>query len=340
MTNTSSERSEMMISNRYIDAIKSAELIVRTLLEIKPGEEVVIIIDPETDMEMAQALAGVIQTVGAEYTIAIMPTRPVERSLTMPKFIEKGLESANVIIGMTKASAAAIYSPVISRLRKENGLRELCMVLRDLDNWTKGGATADYHEVMKTAKKLFDKWEKGKEFKLTSKKGTNLTAKIGIAPPFIEAGFAKNPGEEAAFSDGEVSQGLIQGTAEGIIYVDGPIAHIGQPATPIRIEVKGGRAVKIEGDEKGARQLREIVTKVKDADNLAEIGIGVNPNCLKNGQFQEEKKSLGNVHIALGRNTGAYGGNIASMVHLDMVIYEATVKTNTDTLLSDGKLCV
>lgn len=329
-----------MILNRVIDAIKSAELIVRTLLEIKPGEEVVLIADPETDMEMVQALAGVIQTIGGDYTVAIMPCRPLEESLKMTKFIEKGLEAADVVIGMTKASAASIYSPVIARLRKEKGLRQLCMVLRDLDNWTKGGATADYREVLKTAKNLLNRWEKGKEIYVTSKKGTNLKAKIGGVAPFIEAGFAVNPGEEAAFSDGEVSQGLIQGTAEGVVMVDGPIAHIGQPAIPIRIEVKNGRAVKIEGDEKGARQLREIVHKVKDADNLAEVGIGVNPNCLKNGQFQEEKKGLGNVHIALGRNTGSYGGTIASMIHLDMVIYEATVRTDKHTLLSDGKLCV
>jgi leucyl aminopeptidase (aminopeptidase T) len=327
------------MSNRSIDAIKSADLIARTLLEIKPKEEVLIITDPETDVEMVEALAGVIQTIGAEYTVAMMPTRPIEESLKMPKVIEKGLEAADVVIGMTRASGASIYSPVISKLRKEKGLRQLCMVLRDLDNWTKGGATADYFTVLETAKKIKTLWEKGSDIYVTSKKGTNFKAKIGVAPPFIEAGFAKNPGEEAAFSDGEVSQGLIQGTADGVLVIDGPIAHIGQPASPVRIVVRNGRAVEIEGEEKGGRQLRAILDRVKDADNLAEIGIGVNPSCLKNGQFQEEKKSLGNVHIALGRNTGSYGGTIASMVHLDMVIYEATVKTDKATLLIDGRLC-
>ena len=56
--------------------------------------------------------------------------------------------------------------------------------------------------------------------------------------------------------------------------------------------------------------------------------------------FEEEKKRLGNVHIAIGRNTGGYGGTIACLVHLDMVIYEATVKTDKDILLQDGALCV
>jgi leucyl aminopeptidase (aminopeptidase T) len=329
-----------MGTNKIIDAIKSADLIVRELLAIQSGEEVVLIADPETDIEMLQALSGVTQAAGAECTIAIMPSRPVAESLKMTRFIDKGLEAVDVVIGMTKASGAACWSPLISTLKKEKGLRYLSMVLRDLDIWTKGGATADYHEILKAGKRLLSVWERGKEIYLTSSKGTDLKAQIGGAPPFIEAGFATQPGQTAAFSDGEVSQGPIQGTAEGIVIVDGPIAHIGLPANPIRLEVEKGRVVKIEGDERGVRELCDIVENVKDADNFAEIGIGLNPNCLQNGKFEEEKKRLGNVHIAMGRNTGGYGGTIASMVHLDMVIYDATVKTDRDILLQDGKLCV
>ncbi len=329
-----------MGTNRVIDAIKSADLIVRKLLAIQPGEEIVLVGDPETDMEMLHALAGVIQSVGAEYTIAIMPTRPVEASLQMTKFIDKGLEAADVIIGMTAASGAACYSHIIGKLRKKTGLRQYSMVLRDLDIWTKGGATADYGELRKVGEKLREVWARGSEIYLSSPKGTDLKAKLGQAPPFIEAGFATGLGDEAAFSDGEVSLGPNEGTAEGVVVVDGPVAHIELPATPIRLEIEKGRVVKIEGDVRGAQELRDIVENVKDADNFAEVGIGLNPNCRRNGKFEEEKKRLGNVHIALGRNTGGYGGNIACMVHLDMVIYEATVKTDKDVLLQDGRLCV
>jgi leucyl aminopeptidase (aminopeptidase T) len=327
-----------MSHNRVIDAIKSADLIVRRLLAVKPGEEVVMVADPETDMEMLQALSGVIQSIGAEYTIAIMPTRPAERSLSMTNFIEKGLEAADVVIGLTRGSGAACYSPTIRRLRKERGLRQLSMVLRDLDIFTKGGATADYEKILETGIKLRDAWMKGETIEVLTPKGTNLKAKLSTAIPFIEAGFAREPGEEAAFSDGEVSQGPMEGTAEGVVVVDGPIAHIGQPANPLCLHFKKGRLVKIEGDEAAAVQLQDIVDRVKDADNFAEIGIGLNPNCLRNGKFEEEKKRLGNVHIAIGRNTGSYGGTIAAMIHLDMVVYEATVKTDKMTLLSDGKL--
>jgi leucyl aminopeptidase (aminopeptidase T) len=328
------------MNNRVIDAIKTADMIVRELLAIQAGEEVVLVADPETDMEMVQAISGIAQAVGAECTIAIMPSRPVEASLQMTGFIDQGLEAADVMIGMTKASGAACWSPTVSRLRREKRLRFLSMVLRDLDIWTKGGATANYHEILEAGRRLQAAWSRGKEIHLTSKKGTDLRAKIDGAPPFIEAGFAAQPGSTAAFSDGEVSQGPVQGSAEGVVVVDGPIAHVGQSDSPIRLKVQEGKVVRIEGNEKGARRLRDIVDKVKDADNFAEIGIGLNPKCRQNGKFEEEKKRLGNVHIAVGRNTGGYGGTIACMVHLDMVIYEATVKTDQDVLLQDGKLCV
>jgi leucyl aminopeptidase (aminopeptidase T) len=328
------------MNNRIIDAIKTADLIVRELLAIRAGEEVVLVADPETDMEMVQAISGISQAVGAECTIAIMPSRPVEESLKMTKFIDQGLEAADVMIGITKASGAACYSPTVSRLHNEKGLRFLSMVLRDLDIWTKGGATANYHEILAAGKQLQTAWSRGKEIHLTSKKGTDLRAKIDGAPPFIEAGFATQPGSTAAFSDGEVSQGPVQGSAQGVVVVDGPIAHVGLPASPIRLEVKAGKVVRIEGDEKAARQLRDIFDNVKDADNFAEVGIGLNPKCRSNGDFEEEKKRLGNVHVAVGRNTGAYGGTIACMIHFDMVVYEATVRTDKDILLQDGKVCV
>jgi len=329
-----------MGTKRVIDAIKSADLIVRKLLAIKPGEEVVLVGDPETDMDMVHALAGVIQSVGAEYTIAIMPTRPKEKSLNMTRFIEKGLEAADVIIGMTAASGAACYGDVIGTLREKTGLRQYSMVLRNLDIWTKGGATADYDKLMETGIRLRDAWLEGKEIYLSSPKGTDLKARLGQTPPFIEAGFATGPGDESAFSDGEVSQGPIEGTAEGVVIIDGPIAHIGQPATPLRLEFKRGRLIKISGDERASRQLQDIVDRVKDADNFAEVGIGINPNCLQNGEFEEEKKRLGNVHIAIGRNTGGYGGTVAAQIHMDMVLYDATVRTDRCTLLSEGKLVV
>jgi hypothetical protein len=47
-----------MSNNQIIDAIKSADLIVRKLMAVKAGEEVVLVGDPDTDLEMMQPWPG------------------------------------------------------------------------------------------------------------------------------------------------------------------------------------------------------------------------------------------------------------------------------------------
>ena len=117
--------------------------------------------------------------------------------------------------------------------------------------------------------------------------------------------------------------------------IDGPGTGIARPATPIRVEVRGGKAVSVSGDGPEAAHLRHILETVPNADNIAEFGIGLNGASLRNGSFQEEKKARGNVHIALGDNI-YYGGTVRSPVHLDMVIYRPTVRLDDCVLVENG----
>lgn len=55
-----------MSNAQVVNAVKSADLIITKLLAVKPGEEVVLIADTETDLSMAHALAGVAESVGAD----------------------------------------------------------------------------------------------------------------------------------------------------------------------------------------------------------------------------------------------------------------------------------
>lgn len=57
------------MSPRSIDVIRSADLTIRRLLAVKPGEQVALVCDPHSEMSMVYALAGAVETVGAEYTI-------------------------------------------------------------------------------------------------------------------------------------------------------------------------------------------------------------------------------------------------------------------------------
>ena len=95
-------------------------------------------------------------------------------------------------------------------------------------------------------------------------------------------------------------------------------------------------------DEQVISRVVDQIAEVKDSDNIAEIGLGLNPACLFNGDFEEEKKARGTCHIAMG-NGYYYGQPARSTVHIDMVQYNPTVifdeGTDRETLIvKDGKV--
>jgi leucyl aminopeptidase (aminopeptidase T) len=320
---------------RSIDVIRSANLIVRRLLEVKAGEQVAIICDPHSPIEMAYALAGIIESMGAEYTIMMQPSRDESNKNRLTPIIEKGLENADCMIGMTGSGGAPTYATSVKRLYEQKTLRGMSMVMRTLDNYTQGAALADYDALFEDGKKLAKIWAAGKVMHITTPAGTDIKAPIAGDDVVIECGFATEQGLEAAFSDGEVSSRPIEGKAEGLIVVDGPIAHIGVPSSPIRLIIEEGHVTSVEGDSPQAIALRKIVETVKNADHIAEFGIGLNPSSRRNGDFEEEKKARGLVHIAIGDNV-FYGGETQSPVHMDMVLYTPTVHLDDRLIVEAG----
>jgi len=163
---------------RSIDTIRSAELIIRRLADVKPGEQVALICDPHSAMEMVYALAGVVESAGAEYTILMQPTRTIARKNELTPVIAAGLEAADVMIGLTGSCGAPTYSHVVKRLYDKKQLRSISMVMRTLDNFTEGGARADYDALYADGQKLAAIWGQAAQIHLTTALGTDLRAPI------------------------------------------------------------------------------------------------------------------------------------------------------------------
>jgi len=326
---------------RVIEAIPVAHRIVRRHLAVKPGEQVLLVADPQTDMAMAWALAGAVEEAGGEFTLAVMPARQEARATELTAILDAGLERADVIIGLTASSGAPTYSRKVAELLGQKRLRAMSMVMRSMDNWIRGAALADYEELDRLGHRLADVWAAASKVSVSAAAGTAFTAGVTKEPVMghpviVECGIAREPGREAAFSDGEISQRPLKDTFEGTLVVDGPVAKIGAGDDPIRIEVRRGKVVAVEGGRR-ARRLQQILETVPGADHIAEIGLGLNPMSLRNGDFEEEKKALGNVHVALGSDL-FYGGTHACAVHLDMVIRDATFLLDGKPLVQDGRV--
>ena len=318
-----------------IDVVESARLVGHELLAIRPGENVAIVIDDHSAMEMVRALADVAASAGAEWAILHQPSRPPERKNELSPIIEAAFEKTDVLISLTGSGGAPAYAASVKDLLKAKRLRTMSMVMRDLTNFTSGGALANYRELYTDARALASLWAAGRIMRITTDAGTDIAKPVAADEVIIECGYATEPGTNAAFSDGEVSSRPLECEAEGVIVIDGPGTGIARPETPIEVEVRGGRAVSVSGEGPEAAHLRHIVETVPDADNIAEFGIGLNGASLRNGSFQEEKKTRGNVHIAFGDNI-YYGGTVRCPAHLDMVIYRPTVRLDDRVLVENG----
>lgn len=328
------------MDSKIIQAMGIADKIIGDLLGVKKNEEVLIAIDSESDFRMAEAFAAASKKYAKDYVIAMMPARTKTDGTTVPKALEEAMKGCDVFIPMTKTSGAPAYSMTMKKLLKEKKIRECCMVLREIDNYIHGGALADYEKVYADGVALQKLWHHKKQARITTPAGTDLTFDMIDMLPIIECGVARNPGESMAFSDGEVSLGPAENAMNGILVADGPMCYYGLPTKPIKLEITNGKVTKIlDGDPKISTELERLFASVENSENIAEIGIGLNPDSLFNGDFEEEKKARGTVHFALG-NGLYYEQTVDSQVHIDMVLYKPTVVFDGITFVKDGKVII
>ena len=328
------------MDSKIIQAVEMAEKIIGDLLAVKAGEEVLIAVDTESDMRMAQAFAAASKNHGADFMIAMMPARGKDQSTTIPKSLEEAMAGCDVFIPMTRASGAPAYNMKMKALLKEKKIRECCMVLRDIDNYIHGGALADYEQVYADGQKLQQLWWHKKTAHITSPVGTDLTFDMIDMLPIVECGIAREPGLSMAFSDGEVSLGPAEGTMNGVLVIDGPMCYYGLPTTPVKLRIENGKVTQVlGGDTKICTELNRLFREVKNSENIAEIGIGLNPASLFNGDFEEEKKARGTIHFALGSGL-YYEQSVDSQVHIDMVLYNTTVVFDGEVFVKDGKVVI
>ena len=182
-----------------ISVAESADLVGRELLAIRPGENVAIVIDDHSAMDMVRALADVAASSGAEWAILHQPSRPPERKNELSPMIEAAFERTDVLISLTGSGGAPAYAASVKGLLKAKRIRTMSMVMRSLDNFTSGGALADYRELYAEGQALAALWAAGRAMHITTEAGTDIAAPIGFDTVVVECGYATEPGKNAAF---------------------------------------------------------------------------------------------------------------------------------------------
>ena len=170
-------------------------------------------------------------------------------------------------------------------------------------------------------------------------------------------------GSQLKDADGKVLEQQSDG-CEGTIVYDGSMTFSDGDSileTPITCKVEKGFVTDISGGAEARRLLKTIMEAElrpfvlekegklpqgqasvykKNARNIGELGIGLNPAANITGNMLEDEKAFHTCHFAIGEN---YDNDAPSLIHLDGVVREPTIMLTygdgtTRTILENGVL--
>jgi len=194
---------------------------------------------------------------------------------------------------------------------------------------------ADYNQIAQRSIKLAGIVSQGRRAKVTTPAGTDITMSLEGRECHADTGLVHNPGDFSNLPAGEAYIAPVEGTANGIIMVDG--AMVGKVKKPIQIVVKDGFATQITGD-RSAEELEKMLEPFgQPGRNIAELGIGTNHKAQIVGSVLEDEKVMGTVHMALGDNK-SMGGNVSVQSHLDGILLKPTLWIDDKKIMEDGEL--
>lgn len=252
------------------------------------------------------------------------------------KVVTNAMLNADVIFGITKFS---LFHSEARRSAVKNGARFVNMVDYTIGMLEAGGLYADFIEQGKKCSKVADDIV-GEEIHIVTDRGTDFTSKITGRPSVPQYARSLKKGEASSPPDIECAICAIEGTANGVVYIDGSIPHpeLGLISDEIKLTLKDSIIVDISGGEQ-AKKLSRILKDFNDPNvyYVGEIGIGLNPMCELTGRMLEDEGAMGTVHFGFGTNRSFFG-NIDSAYHVDMVFRKPTVTVDGKVILEKGEL--
>jgi aminopeptidase len=182
--------------------------------------------------------------------------------------------------------------------------------------------------------------------RVTNAAGTDIRVGLrGRAPKSDDGDFSKR-GSGGNLPAGEVFISPELGVSEGTIVFDLSIAAVKGDIVirkPISCRVEGGFVVDVSGDEEaallrkslesgaesarklgreGALSADKVAAYVRNASNLGELGIGLNPAAEVVGNMLEDEKAFRTCHFAIGSN---YDDDAPALIHLDGLVSRPTI---------------
>ena len=303
-------------------------------LGVRPGEQVVLLTDGGTDDGVVSRLLEALAARDGIPLVARMPA-PHLPGAEPPGAVAAMMLEAGAVIELT---SLFIGSSLARRNATGRGVRYLAMPGVRVETFRPGGPLdVDFERLRADAERVGRAWGSAREFRLTSRGGTDLRGSVEGRPGRVLHGMAREPGAYMAPPDIESGTAPVEGTASGTVVIDGDLLFMGEGplADAVALHIEDGQMAGIEGPERA--RLTSMLERCADdrMANLAEVSVAFNPAGTICSVPMETESARGTAHIALG-NSIAYGGEVNAVAHLDCVMRDATLELDGRAVMIEG----
>lgn len=294
---------------------KPARTALKQCIQLEQDESVVIVTDEKRE-KIGDAFYRVAQDTTDDVMKLTYP--PSNRhGEEPPSGVHKVMELNDVFVAPTTKSIT--HTRAVSN-SVESGSRGATLPAITEEAF-KLGLSADYSQVRKNCKYLYEQVKNASTIRFVTDKGTDL--EFEPRDWHLDTGDISQSGKYANLPSGEIF--TAPKSANGTIVYDGSMRPHGKLSYDIEVKVKDGYVTDISDDD-----LRGMIESAEDeadkaARNIAETAIGANPAVSElTGNILLDEKASGTVHIAIGDNIN-FGGNVEAPIHEDGVIRNPTV---------------
>jgi len=317
---------------------KAAKILCEELLKLKPGETLVITADTESDKRVVDATARAAFACDAK-PMVIYTASP----LGVGKAADLMLPLESLTAALLKANAWVefnnkwlLYSTPYDIAMKENKkLRHLCLVGMNVDMMVRCIGRVDYPTLEKFEKILTEKTQSAKHIRITTPAGTDV--EFHNAPGgevTMHVGYADTPGSH--MMGGQIGWIPNIESINGTIAFDGSLVPpcVGILTEPVRLTIKNGEIVKIEGGKESAEYERWLKSfNHPQMLKLAHVCYGFNPGARLTGNILEDERVWGVTEWGVGNSPV-----VSAPSHSDGICLNSSVWLDGVQIMEKGQL--
>lgn len=357
----------------------SAQVVIQDVLKVKKGERVLIIANPATN-PVAQEFYVAANEIGANPTLMFQNDK-TSFDHANPEVLAAIASNPEVCLSISNIKLGKDPQATANPYKTDDGQTFTHIFDYLLDGkktmraiWTPGitedmmfrTANIDYQLLQERCLALEKLFKDAVSVHITAPSGTDVTIGVQGRNLLFDNGDFSKPGTGGNIPAGEVFISPVVGTTEGRIVYDGSMTFSdgdGLLEEPIDCLVEKGFVTQISGGASAKRLLKTITEAEnkpgimekegklpkdqgavykRNARNIGELGIGLNPSAQITGNMLEDEKAFHTCHFAIGEN---YDNDAPSLIHLDGVVREPTIVINyadkeSVTILENGNLCI